>query len=37
MDRHRSSFEHEAPVVGQQCELFGQRGGDCRRDVEAGQ
>jgi hypothetical protein len=24
--RHRSSFEHEASDVGQQCELFGQRG-----------
>ena len=35
--RHRSPFEHEAPDLGQQCEFFGQRGGDCRRDVQAGQ
>jgi hypothetical protein len=35
--RHRGSFEHEASDVGQQCELFGQRGGDRRRDAEAGQ
>jgi hypothetical protein len=35
--RHRSSFEHEAPDVRQQCELLGQRGGDCRWDAEAGQ
>jgi hypothetical protein len=34
---HRSSFEHEASDVGEQCELFGQRRGDCRRDVQAGQ
>jgi hypothetical protein len=34
--RHRGSFEHEAPGLGQQCELFGQRGGDCRRHVQAG-
>src|SRR5215469_10647744 len=35
--RHRGAFEHEASGVGQQCEFFGQRSGDRRRDVQAGQ
>jgi Transposase DDE domain group 1 len=35
--RHRGSFEQAATAVGQQVELFGQRGGNCRWDVEAGQ
>ena len=28
--RHRGSFEHEAPFVGQEAELLAQRGGDRR-------
>ena len=35
--RHRRSFEHEASAVGQQRELFAQRGGDRGWDLEAGQ
>jgi hypothetical protein len=35
--RHRGSFEDAAAAVGQQSELFGQRGGHRRGDVEAGQ
>ena len=35
--RHRRSLEHEASAVRQQRELFAQRGGDRRWDLEAGQ
>ena len=35
--RHRRAFEHQARVLGQQRELFGQRGGDGGRDADAGQ
>jgi hypothetical protein len=34
---HRSSVEHESSDVGQQRELFSQRGGNGRRDIQAGQ